>query len=64
MNDADTMAVLGLVLIVLPIAVIWFVNRVFRKQAGFGKGWGGVLIVCLCWIAAMWVMRTKLEQFL
>lgn len=63
-DSNQVMVVLGIVLIVFPIVLIAVLNRVFRKGGGITKGWGGVLFVCLCWIAAMWLVRSKIADFL
>jgi hypothetical protein len=59
MDMSEKMWILLGVLFVFPLLLIALLNWIFRKRGGIGKGWGGALIVTLCWVVALAVILSK-----
>lgn len=40
-------------LLVVPMLLVAVLKLVFRRRGGIESGWGGMLLVGLCWITAL-----------
>lgn len=50
-NLSSWVTILGL--FALPVVVIGVLRFAYRKRGGIGTGWGGTLLISLCWLAAL-----------
>ena len=47
----------ALILIVVPVALVGILKLLPRKSRNaVGSGWGGTLLIAMCWLVAMWVI--------
>ncbi|HZV38031.1 MAG TPA: hypothetical protein VFF96_04705 [Pseudoxanthomonas sp.] len=47
----------ALILIVVPVALVGVLKLLPRKRRNaVGSGWGGTLLIAMCWLVAMWVI--------
>ncbi len=47
----------ALILIVVPVALVGILKLLPRKRRNaVGSGWGGTLLIAMCWLVAMWVI--------
>lgn len=59
-NRIDWLPVL--ILIAAPVALVGILKLLARKRGNVvGSGWGGTLLITLCWLVAMWVIVDRIR---
>lgn len=58
-NLYSWVTILGL--FTLPVLVIAVLRFIYRRRGGIGTGWGGTLLISLCWLAALLSLVTRIR---